>query len=204
MALSADSILKLPAPKKVALLIVFLLVILGVYWVAFYRPQLERVRRKEAKLNDLIRERNTKRELAKDYEKYRAELKTIKARLKEVMAKLPEKKEIPHLLKSIANIGKASGLDILLFKPKGEERKEFYARVPFELKFLGRYHQIGFFFYSIAKLPRIITAENFTIERSQGKGEKGILQVSCTASTYRYVEAPPPQKKPERGRRRRR
>jgi len=206
MALTAESILRLSTPKKVLILVVVLLLIFALFWQFSYRPQRERIAQKERKLTELINERNVKRKLAKEYDKYKAELKVIRERLKEMMAKLPEKKEIPLLLKSISNIGKEAGLDILLFKPKGEQVREFYAEVPFELKFVGGYHHIGLFFYSVAKLPRIVAIKDFSLQRASkekaGGGAEVLLESSCIATTYRFVEQPQKARAPKKGKKR--
>lgn len=204
--MTAESILRLSTPKKVLMLVVVFLLILVLFWQFSYRPQKERIARKERKLTNLINERNLKRKLAKGYEKYKAELEVIRGRLKEVMAKLPEQKEIPLLLKSISNIGKEAGLDILLFKPKGEQVREFYAEVPFELKFMGNYHRIGLFFYSVGKLPRIVAIKDFSLQRASKErlegGAEVLLECSCTAMTYRFVEQPQEARVSRKGRKR--
>lgn len=190
MAITAESILRLPPSRKVMILVLVVLVIFVLFWQLFYKPQRERIARKEKKLAQLINERNTKRKLAAQYDRYKTELQDIRQRLMEVAAKLPESKEIPLLLRSISNIGKAAGLNITFFKPKGEQVKEFYAEVPFELNFVGGYHQIGLFFYNVANLPRIVSIKDFTLIRAKAEGEEVLLQASCTAATYRFVEQP--------------
>jgi len=187
MAISMDSIIKLPTPQKVALLIFVLFAIFGIYWLRFYGPEKREIEAKRQDLIKLKKEMKRKEILAKNYDKFKVELDGVRERLKEAMEKLPEAKEIPLLLKSVANTGKEAGLEITLFKPKGEEVREFYARVPFEIRFLGRYHQVGYFFYKIAILPRIVTIENFTLERAQEGGN--LLQASCNATTYRFLPA---------------
>jgi type IV pilus assembly protein PilO len=92
-----------------------------------------------------------------------------------------------------------AGLDVLLFKPQAEQSEPYYSRVPVELKFVGSYHKIGMFFYYVGTLPRIVTIENFSITNAQQKKkDEFLLNTSCVATTYRYVErapAPPPKEK---------
>ena len=205
MALSTDSIIKLPTPQKLGILLLVSAVILGTYWYAFHLPQIRRIEAKESKLNDLIRERNIKSNIAKDLNKFKAELGRLNEDLKEALTKLPDKKEIPKLLKSISNLSKEAGLDVLLFKPQGEQLGQFYARVPVQLRFVGSYHRIGMFFYNVGTLSRIVNIENFTIEKEPTK-KKGqvLLRTSCIATTYRYVEKPAQAKKKKKGVRKKR
>lgn len=197
MAVSLDSILKLPTPQKLGILALISAFILGAYWQGFYRPKMRKIAAKESKLADLTREINIKRNIAKDLDKFKEELVRMNEDLQAVLTKLPDKKEIPRLLKSVSNMSKEAGLEVLLFKPQGEQSGQYYARVPVELKFVGSYHKIGMFFYYVGTLPRIVNIENFSIKNAQKKSrEEFLLNTSCVATTYRYKEsAPPPKKK---------
>jgi type IV pilus assembly protein PilO len=197
MAVSLDSILKLPTPHKLGILVLISVFILGAYWQGFYRQTMRRIAAKESKLADLTREMNIKRNIAKDLDKFKEELASMNEDLRAVLTKLPDQTEIPNLLKSISNMSKEAGLEVLLFRPQGEQSGQYYARVPVELKFVGSYHKIGMFFYYVGTLPRIVNIENFSIKNAEKKSrEEFLLNTSCVATTYRYKEsAPPPKKK---------
>lgn len=197
MAVSFDSIIKLPTPHKIGILALISIVIIGVYWLGPHQTKMKRIAAKESKLTDLTREMNIKRNIAKDLDKFKEELAKMNDDLQSVLTKLPDKKEIPNLLKSISNMSQEAGLEVLLFKPQGEESGQFYSRVPVELKFVGSYHKIGMFFYYVGTLPRIVNIENFSIQNAQKKdSDEFLLSTSCVATTYRYKEsAPPPQKR---------
>jgi type IV pilus assembly protein PilO len=200
MAITLESIIKLPTPHKIGLLVLISVFILGAYWQSIHRPKMQGIAAKESKLSELIRERNHKRNIAKNYEKFKEEVATLQEDLKQSLAKLPDRKEIPKLLKSISNMSTEAGLEVLLFKPKGEKPAQFYARVPVELKFVGSYHKIGMFFYYVSTLPRIVNIENFSIQNAQRKkSNELLLNTTCVATTYRYVESAPP---PEKGKKR--
>jgi type IV pilus assembly protein PilO len=195
MALSYDSIIKLPTAQKVLILFLIAGLILGIYWKISYKPTKDRIAGKEAALVKITREMNEKQRIAADYDKFKEEKEKIAEDLKRNVAKLPDKKEIPNLLSSISNKSQEAGLEVLLFKPKGEEPAEYYSRVPVELKFVGSYHEVGMFFYYVGSLPRIVNIENFSIQNSQKKSKDDfLLTTSCVATTFRYKEAPPPKK----------
>jgi type IV pilus assembly protein PilO len=175
--------------RKAGIVALISLAILGGYWQSFQRPRMKRITAKESKLADLIREKNQKEVIAKDSDKFKVELAKMNADLQNIITKLPDQKEIPALLKSISNMSQEAGLDVLLFKPEGEQSEQFYSRVPVELKFLGSYHKIGMFFYYVGTLPRIVTIENFTITNAQQKKkDEFVLSTFCVATTYMYVE----------------
>ncbi len=106
--------------------------------------------------------------------------------------KLPEKKEIPSLLASVSQSGQDAGLEFLLFQPKPEVTKEFYAEIPVSIKVSGGYHNVALFFDKVARLSRIVNMDNINMSEIRGKeGDK--LDTSCTAITYRFVETQPQQ-----------
>ena len=196
MALSYDSIIKLPTSQKVGILALVLALILIIYWQIAYKPTMRRIEAKEAQLTKLTREMKEKQRIAADYDKFKEETARIQEDLQRYVAKLPDKKEIPKLLKSISNMSQEAGLEVLLFKPKGEQAAEYYSRVPVELRFVGTYHRIGRFFYYVGTLPRIVNIENFSIKNAQKTSkDEFLLSTSCVATTYRYKESPPPDKK---------
>ena len=196
MALSYDSIIKLPTSQKVGILALVLALILIIYWQIAYKPTMRRIEAKEAQLTKLTREMKEKQRIAADYDKFKEETARIQEDLQRYVAKLPDKKEIPKLLKSISNMSQEAGLEVLLFKPQGEQAAEYYSRVPVELKFVGTYHRIGRFFYYVGTLPRIVNIENFSIQNAQKTSkDEFLLSTSCVATTYRYKESPPPDKK---------
>jgi type IV pilus assembly protein PilO len=195
MALSYDSIIKLPTSQKVGILALVVALILIVYWQIAYKPTIRRIEDKERKLTELTREMKEKQRIAADYDKFKEETARIQEDLQRYVAKLPDQKEIPKLLKSISNMSQEAGLEVLLFKPQGEQAAEYYSRVPVELKFVGSYHRIGRFFYYVGTLPRIVNIENFSIQNAQKTSkDEFLLSTSCVATTYRYKESPPPDK----------
>ncbi len=192
MALSLDTIVKWPASYKVAAVVIIAVVVFVSYWRIYYQPTMKRIAAKESQLNDLIRERNIKDNIAKDKERFKAELASMNDDLQNIITKLPDRKEIPDLLKGISNMSQEAGLEVLLFKPQAEKSEQFYSRVPVELKFMGSYHKIGMFFYYVGTLPRIVNIENFSITNTQQKKkDELLLNTSCVATTYRYVEKAP-------------
>lgn len=196
MALSYDSIIKLPASQKIVILALAVGLIFLVYWQISYKPKMRTITAKESQLAELTFKMKEKQRIAADFNKFKEEKEKIEEDLKRNVAKLPDKKEIPNLLSSISNKSQEAGLEVLLFKPQGEQDAEYYSRVPVELKFLGSYHEIGMFFYYVGTLPRIVNIENFRIMNAQktSKKDEFLLSTSCVATTYRYKETPPQKK----------
>ena len=202
MALSMDSILKLPTSKKVIILAVILCVIAGLYLYLFFMPQREELNFAKGELSKLTKELSESRAITRDLEKFKGQVEKLNEELKQALTQLPNEKEIPEILKNISSLGKESNLEFTLFRPKPEEPQQFYAKVPIELVALGSYHNIGIFFDKVSKLPRIINVVDFNMTRAKdtkGKSELEILlKTSCMINTYRFIEKKSEEKKSEK------
>lgn len=201
MALTMDSILKLPTPKKVLILVVILGVMTGIYFHSFFSPRQEELKGLKDDLNKLVKELNESKAITREHQKFKEEVAKLDEELKRALTQLPNEKEIPEILKNITSLGKESNLEFTLFRPKAEEPQQFYAKVPIELIVLGSYHSTGIFFDKVSKLPRIINVVDFNMTRAKdikGKGEAEILvKTSCLVNTYRFIEKKTEEKKRE-------
>lgn len=177
--------------------IIFILLV-AIFGYFFYWPKFEQIGSLTTKIADLEKKLATAKRNAAQLPKYRAEMKEKQARFNMAMKKLPEKEEIPSLLTSISDAGQAVGLDFLLFQPKSEKKKEFYAEIPVAISLRGDYHNLAIFFDQVARLNRIVNIENISMGRAKTKGKgksDGELTAKCTAVTYKFIDEPPPEKK---------
>jgi len=188
MAISMDSIVKLPTAKKVAILVAIVVVIGGLYTYVAYLPQRDEISTLRQQRDQKVKELNESRAVARNLDKFKKEVAELQAQLNNALAQLPNSREIPELLKNISTLGKGSNLEFLRFRPAPERPKQFYAEVPLELVFLGTYHETGLFFDRVSKLPRIINVENFKMAPSKNTGEQPVLQTQCVATTFRFLE----------------
>lgn len=202
MALTMDSIIKLPTSKKILLLVVLLLVIAGLYLYVFFIPLQDELKLKRSELEKLRKDLIVSKEIVRDLQKFKEQVEKLNVELKDALTQLPNEKEIPEILKNISTLGKESNLEFTLFRPKPEEPQQFYAKVPIELVILGSYHHTGTFFDRVSKLPRIINVVDFNMTRAKevkGKSElENLVKTSCMINTYRFIETKVEEKKGEK------
>jgi type IV pilus assembly protein PilO len=150
----------------------------------------EDIDREKVKLDQIIRTRA-------QITQFKQELAEIEVKYKQIFIMLPEAKEIPHLLKNISNLGQQQGLEFLLFKPEKENPKEFVAEIPITLHLKGSYHQIGIFFDSIRRLPRIVNIKQLELGGFDEKTAK--MTARCQLVTFRVLPllAPSPTPTPK-------
>ena len=202
MALTVDTIQKLPKSKKILLLAVILIVLAGAYIYFLYLPEKRELDALNAKYNTLAIQLQESKNIHHNLAKFEAEVNELNAQLAVVRTQLPDEREIPELLKTVSSLGKESNLEFTLFRPKPEEPQQFYANVPIDLAVIGHYHDLGLFFDKVSKLPRIINVVNFNMTRTkEAKGKVEVkddtaIKASCLLTTYRFVEQKPGEKKP--------
>jgi type IV pilus assembly protein PilO len=205
MALTMDSILKLPTPKKVLILVAILVAIAALFLYVLIIPIQDELKTAKGELSKLEQELNNSKAIARELPKFKEQVGKLNEELKNALTQLPNEKEIPEILKTISSLGKESGLEFTLFRPKPEAPQQFYATVPIELVALGNYHNVGIFFDKVSKLPRIINVIDFNMARAKdtkdikGKGDPGLLlKTSCMINTYRFIEKKSEEKKSEK------
>jgi len=188
VAITFDSIVKLPASRKALIWTCFLLAILGLYFYLVYLPGSEEVQRKTAEMDRLETQIRELRTIAASMKRFQAEIAKLREELQFALAQLPAKKEIPSLLRNISNLGKEAGLQFLLFRPMAEINRDLYAEIPVEIKVKGTYHDVAGFFDRVGKLPRIVNISGVTMEGAKEVFGRMEIVTSCTATTFKFIE----------------
>ncbi len=180
---------KIPTTYTVIAVLAINALIFAAAYMTVFMPQQEQkasMASEYAKLkNDLDRVTVIKNNM----NRYRQEYAQTRENLRAVLRQLPEKKDIPNLLRSVSTVGAESGTKIKYFEPKSIINKEFYGEMPLEMKFSGSFHNIGYFFDGIRKLERIIDIYSFSLD-AKGSPVKVTLEGTCMARTYVYVHEP--------------
>jgi type IV pilus assembly protein PilO len=183
-----EKILNFPAYQRAAMLFFLLAAVVGAFTFVFYLPKHEELASLEQKHAQLQTRLQEDRRIARDLPKFRAEYEKLQERLARALAELPNEKEIPTLLTTIAALARDNGLDVLRFRPGNETPKGFYADVPVELKLVGSYHEVAMFFNAVSNLPRIVNIGNLSMGSATTADGRTALTVDCMATTFRFIE----------------
>lgn len=188
MELSLQTLLKLDRSKKILILAVTIALFCAAYVWFFFLPMRARIGQLDAKLAQALNKKAEQEAIAQNLEAFKQEYQHLERALQQAMSQLPNKKEIPTLLENISNLGRESGLELPLFRPSMEQARDFYAEVPIDIKLLGPYQNMLTFFYSVGDLPRIVNILDLVIERTKGEPSLALLEASCRATTYKFLE----------------
>ena len=188
MAITLETIVKMPTSKKILLLGILVALLVGLYIYLIYWPNLELLKKKKVEMAALEGQVRELRIVAANMKRFQAEAAKLREELKVAVTQLPTSKEIPSLLSNISKLGKDSGLEFLLFKPAGEVSKDFYAEIPVEIRVRGAYNNVALFFDKVGKLPRIVNISEVGMDNAKEAFGRWEINTSCTATTFKFVE----------------
>ena len=183
-----DRILDLPRQQKIGVLAGLVVAILLLDYFLFYSPRSDEISKLTQEVENQRNERDKKKKEAANIPKLKEQMAQLDGRLKEAVAQLPDRKEIPDLLSSISNKVKESGLDILIFRPRAENIQEFYAEIPVDIVVRGGFHNVATFFDEVGRLNRLVNIANIELRNPKAKEDQVIMDVSTVATTFRFLD----------------
>jgi len=183
-----DRIFALPKQQRTMILAVLILVLLALGYVFVYSARSARIADLSEQIKSLSAERDRKKVLASNLPKLKQQLQQLDGMLKEALAQLPDRKEIPDLLSSISTKARESGLEILVFRPRAETPKDFYAEIPVDIIVKGGFHNVVTFFDEVGKLTRLVNINNIELKNAKANGDQMIMEVSTLATTFRFLD----------------
>ena len=183
-----DRILDLPRQQKIGVLAGLVVAILLLDYFLFYSPRSDEISKLTQEVESQRNERDKKKKEAANIPKLKEQMARLDGRLKEAVAQLPDRKEIPDLLSSISNKVKESGLDILIFRPRAENIQEFYAEIPVDIVVRGGFHNVATFFDEVGRFNRLVNIANIELRNPKAKEDQVIMDVSTVATTFRFLD----------------
>ena len=183
-----DRILDLPRQQKIGVLAGLIVAILLLDYFLFYSPRSDEISKLTQEVESQRNERDKKKKEAANIPKLKEQMARLDGRLKEAVAQLPDRKEIPDLLSSISNKVKESGLDILIFRPRAENIQEFYAEIPVDIVVRGGFHNVATFFDEVGRFNRLVNIANIELRNPKAKEDQVIMDVSTVATTFRFLD----------------
>ncbi len=182
-----DKILKLPNKQKIGILVAVLVIEAVILMYFLYLPKRKVLIDLKAQHQTLQAEVEEKTKIANNLPKIQKEYNDLNIELEKALTELPNSKEIPSLLTSITATGKNAGLDFLVFRPRPEVVKDFYADVPVDISVYGSYYSVANFFAAVANLPRIVNITNVEFVEVKSVNNRMMAKVNCLATTFRFL-----------------
>lgn len=183
-----NAILERSPRQKIAILATAIILLSALYFSFVQEPRSDAI----AKLIDGVEiarnEKAIKQQKASNLRKLQKDLEEWNVRLKEAVAQLPDSKEIPELLSNISTKAREAGLEIVLFRPRAENFRDFYAEIPVDIVVRGGFYNAVTFFDEVGKFNRLVNMDNIDLKNPKVTGDQVSLEISTLATTYRFLD----------------
>ncbi len=126
----------------------------------------------ETKHQKLSRDLEKARLLVRNLERVEQEYAILHDQWNVAQTLLPEKNQMPDLLRKVTAAGQQSGVEFQVFRPKKSIPRGFYADNPIEVRIEGGYHQTGVFLSRLANLNRIVNVSDLRMEGKDNQDEQ--------------------------------
>jgi len=167
-------------------------VILGLFWWQYWSPAQEEYKTKSVQLEGLRTEIRALEVTANKLQEFQREVALLEAKLETLKRILPPEKETPDLMRKVQSLAAQSNLVIRKFTPGTTVTKEFYQEWPISMEVDGSYHNLGFFFDRVRRLSRLVNLGTVKVTSRNDQTVSNTVSAGCVATTFVYVEAPPP------------
>lgn len=176
-----------PALPKFLLCLFIALGVAAILWFVKIKEYEEELAGEVAKEQTLRADYQAKLIKAVSLEALKRQREQIQQYVIQLEKQLPSKAEMAALLSDINQAGLGRSLQFDLFRPGQVVVREYYAELPIEIRVTGKYHDMGSFASDVAHLSRIVTLNNLSIAPAASK-ESGVLTMTATARTFRYLD----------------
>ena len=156
----------------------------GAFYALDYMPKAEEIANEKDNVDRLEQQLMRVKIRVRNLAKFRDEYAEVKEKFQEAIKLLPDKREIPNLLRNISQVGMDSKLEFRLISPQPENAKDFYMEIPVALEVKGDYRNVTLFFDRIGRMDRIVNILNISMRPEKPLSTS--LITNCTAITYRF------------------
>jgi type IV pilus assembly protein PilO len=183
-----DKILDRSKGQKIAILAVIVVLLAALYFSFLFDPRSKEIAKLAEEVEIARNERDKKAQQAANLPRLQKDLSELEIKLKKAVAQLPNKKEMDELLRTIATKAQESGLEVLLFRPRGENYQDFYAEIPVEITVKGNFHDAISFFDEVGRLNRLINIDNIGFKNPTVAGDRVTVETSSVATAFRFLD----------------
>jgi type IV pilus assembly protein PilO len=178
-----EKIEKIKMHFRVLILVGAVVLFGGLFAYFVYIPKTTEIAKTKKSITKLNKRLARAIKRSKKLPKLNAEMALRDTQYEEALKLLPNKKEIPNLLRKVTELGNDAKLEFRIFDPKKERRKKLYFEIPVAIEVRGGYHNVAVFFDKIGHMERIMNIKNVSMRPVKPRSTN--LITKCTAVTYR-------------------
>jgi type IV pilus assembly protein PilO len=179
-----EKVEKLKMVHRILILAGTVVLLAGLFFWLVYHPKSNEISRLETEITGLKQKINQAKIKARNLAKLETEYAEVELQFQEALRLLPNKREIPTLLRTITQLGNDSNLVFRFFSPKRETPRDFYIEIPVSMEVSGTYHNVATFFDKVGRMERIVNI--LDVDMKPVAERSTTLTTTCDAVTYRF------------------
>ncbi|MFQ5917008.1 MAG: type 4a pilus biogenesis protein PilO [Candidatus Binatia bacterium] len=179
-----EKIEKIKMAYRILIIVGTIVLLAGLFIYFFYLPKTEEISKTKRDIATVKQKLSRAKIRAKNLKKFEEEFAQVDVQFQQALKLLPNKKEIPSLLRNITQLGSDSELDFRVFNPRKERPGDFYMEIPVSIEVSGNYHNVALFFDKVGRMERIVNILNVTMKPVKARSTTLVTQ--CDAVTYRF------------------
>jgi len=166
--------------------------VFGLGWWQFLQPMKDQIEAGERTLGELQTKIQEGRAAEQQLPKFREEVHQLEVELDKLLRILPARRNTPDLLRRIRSLAEQGDFTLKRFTPGNLSDKEFFSEWPIAIDIDGTYHNLALFFDRIGRLSRLVNVGELKISSLPNQSVSGTITAGCVATTFVYVDTPPP------------
>jgi len=164
----------------------------GLFYYFYYADAVQEREDKTVRLEALQTEIRGLEVTANRLQEFQREVQLLEAKLETLKRILPPAKETPDLMRKVQALAAQSNLQIKVFTPMAVVSRDFYQEWPINVGVQGTYHNLALFFDRIGRLSRLVNVGELKIAAMSAQSVSGTITATCIATTFVYIDTPPP------------
>ncbi|MFN7096324.1 MAG: type 4a pilus biogenesis protein PilO [Gammaproteobacteria bacterium] len=191
--LTLDNIGTWPIAARISVIGFVCAIIFALFFLFDVRPMRLKIAQTISNEDDLRTSYQVKYSQIVNRDAYVQQVDVLRNNIKNILAELPDQLDVPELIGDISKIGSQAGLEFNFIKPQAEIKHSYYTALPVNISVNGTYAQLTNFITALAKIPRIVTIDDFSIEHYTPPNnntdttamQNNLLTMELTAVTYK-------------------
>jgi len=158
---------------------------LWAYWNYLYKPLAGEIARLEQDLSEKHAKLESTRKAAEEIHILEAEFEILKLQSQEMEKKLPNKKDLPTLIRNITKSLEKHRINVQRFVPGKESPKKYFSEIPITLQVSGSYHTLANFLAEVGQYERVFNTYDVNLTpKVPSKKSPETVSASLKLKTY--------------------
>jgi type IV pilus assembly protein PilO len=133
----------------------------------------------------VLQQKNTAAQLATQrINEFRAQYASKMVEYEELKVLLPEQREITNVLQGLQDTANDKRLIVMRFSPRDDTQKDLIMAKPVEVEVDSNFNNLRSFFDAMAKLPRIVSITDFSINQLDKQSAEKSLHARFVLTAY--------------------